>query len=74
MPDYATGPGHQNHTRGPVMLAYVDTDALEYRCPNCGAEPGEFCRLPAELGGGERKAPCPRRIQLAAKSRNQEGR
>lgn len=65
MPDYAVGASRHTPAKGPVLLAYVDTDALECRCPNCGAQPGDFCRHPAELGGGERRAPCPRRIIAA---------
>jgi hypothetical protein len=64
--DYGRGPGHHHHTRGPVIEAYVDTDALEIRCPNCGVHPGEFCRHDTELGGGDRKVPCPKRITAAA--------
>jgi hypothetical protein len=64
MPEYAVGPGHHTHSRNAVLLAYVDTDSLEVLCPNCDAEPGEFCR---HEDGVARKIPCPKRITEAAK-------
>lgn len=62
MPDYPVGPGHETRSRGPVIESYVDTDTLDYRCPNCHAEPGDFCR---HDNGAERKMPCPKRITAA---------
>jgi hypothetical protein len=64
-PPWHAGPPPRR-TPGPVIEAYADTDALEFDCPNCHAEAGEFCTLPAELGGGPRKAPCKKRIDTAA--------
>lgn len=63
-PVYATGPGrHPRSSRGPVITAYVDTDALDYACPKpkggCGAGLGEFCTHP---DGTQRKMPCPVRL------------
>lgn len=53
------GPGG-TRTRGPVIEAYIDTEALDRKCPppiarGCGAEPGEFCKWP---DGRERRTPC----------------
>lgn len=46
-------------TRGPVITAYVDTQALDVDCISCGARAGEFCRHDAEHGGRERKNAMP---------------
>lgn len=56
-------------TRDPVLLAYIDTNALDFDCtnPKCMAPQGELCRHDAEHGGRERKMPCPKRIATAAK-------
>lgn len=64
MPAYATGPGHHTRSRGAVVETYVDTDALEVRCPACHVAVGEFC---VHENGASRRMPCPRRIALAAK-------
>lgn len=64
MPSYATGPGHP-HSRGAVFEAYVDTDALNIPCPACGVPEGEFCRHTPDVGGKERRMPCPKRITAA---------
>ncbi|GJO50200.1 hypothetical protein NJB1604_35850 [Mycobacterium marinum] len=55
-------------SRGPVIEAYVDTEALEHACTNCNAKPGDFCRHDTEHGGGQRKVPCPKRIITAAQA------
>lgn len=68
MPDYAVGPGHHMHSKNAVLLAYVDTDALEVLCPACHAKPGDFCR---HESGAERKMPCPRRITAAAQAKDE---
>ncbi|MCX2931373.1 hypothetical protein ORI20_13900 [Mycobacterium sp. CVI_P3] len=63
MSEYATGPGRRTRSRGAVIEAYVDTEALDHKCPKpkggCGADLGEFCHHP---DGTERKMPCPVRI------------
>lgn len=41
MPEYATGPGR--HGRGPVIAAYAETGAIDCHCPNCHAQPGDWC-------------------------------
>jgi hypothetical protein len=62
MPDYAVGkPRDTSH--GAVLLAYIDTNALDFLCPHCHAGVGEFCR---HESGNERRMPCPRRISAAA--------
>lgn len=55
-------------TAGPVIEAYIDTEALDHDCPDCSAGQGEFCRHPL---GHERKMPCGGRIKVAA--RNEKG-
>ncbi|OBS01879.1 hypothetical protein A9W98_18015 [Mycobacterium gordonae] len=50
--------------RGPVIEAYVDTDALEVDCDNCRVAAGEFCTNPEN--GELRKMPCNSRITKAA--------
>lgn len=69
MPDYATGPGARGSSHGPVIEAYVDTDALEILCENCGVAAGDFCKHP---DGTPRRAPCPRRIAGAARARRDQ--
>lgn len=66
-PDWYSGPPPAS-TRGPVLLAYLDTHALDFECmnPTCLAQPGEFCRHDEAHGGRERKMPCPMRIRTAA--------
>jgi hypothetical protein len=64
MPDYPVGPGHARTTGGAVVEAYVDTNALDYECPACGAAVAEFCRWDT---GRQRRMPCPQRITAAAK-------
>lgn len=53
------------HTKNAVLLAYVDTGALDVVCPACGAKVDNFCR---HESGADRKMPCPRRISAAAKA------
>jgi hypothetical protein len=62
MPDYPIGPPQRLRSRGAVVEAYVDTDALEVLCPACRAVPGDFCRHDS---GVLRRIPCPRRITAA---------
>jgi hypothetical protein len=63
MPDddqhWARGPAHNARTRGPVMDAYAETDALTRPCPHCGANVDEFC---VHESGVQRKIPCPQRL------------
>lgn len=66
---YQRGPWPNPHRA--VTNAYVDTRALDYECTNCGAKVRGFCKLPDELGGGERKTPCPKRIAAAARAARQ---
>ena len=54
-----------------VARAYIDTRAIDYECVNCGAKVSEFCTLPEQLGGDERKTPCPKRIATAVRDRRQ---
>lgn len=63
MPDldvkyYGTGPGRHRRTPGPVIEAYAD-GAIDRPCPNCGAQPLDFCHHP---DGTQRKMPCPQRL------------
>lgn len=58
--DYRRGPGRRTCTPGAVTAAYVVTGAWNTPCPNCAAEPGQYCRHPS---GHERKMPCPQRIR-----------
>lgn len=60
-PSYNAAPPAKR-SPGAVIETYVDTDALEYVCPNCGAGLGEFCR---HDNGAERKMPCLPRIAAA---------
>jgi hypothetical protein len=62
MPEYATGPGHEVRSWGAVVETYVDSDALDFECPNCHAEVGKFCRHGL---GHERKMPCMARMAAA---------
>lgn len=64
-PEYAVGPGQARTTGGAVVEAYVDTNALEVPCPACGVKVAEFCRWDT---GRQRRAPCPRRIAVAARN------
>lgn len=64
---YQRGPGPRMHSRA-VERAYIDTRAIEFDCDSCGAAHGAFCRRPDELGGGDRKVPCPTRITKAARA------
>lgn len=63
---YQRGPWPNPHRA--VAQAYIDTRARDYECDNCGAAIGEFCRRPDELGGGQRKSPCPKRIAAASRA------
>lgn len=75
---YQRGPWPNPHRA--VPQAYIDTRARDYECENCGAPIGQFCVHSEELGGGERKAPCPKRIatarraQKSSKTNSPEGR
>lgn len=63
-PDYRRGPGRgPKSSRGAVIEAYVDTDALDRKCDgldSCGADLGEFCKSP---DGFERHMPCASRTK-----------
>lgn len=69
MPEYPVGPPQHSRSRGAVVEAYVDTDALEVLCPACHAVAGDFCR---HGSGAARKMPCPRRITAAAQAKDQQ--
>lgn len=69
-PPWYSGPPPAR-TSGPIVEAYADTLVLEYACPHCGAQPGDFCRHDAARGGVQRKVPCPRRILVAAHATEQ---
>jgi hypothetical protein len=56
---YARGPGRHHRSRGPVVAAYADTGAIDRSCPNCGANPQEYC---IHDNGVQRKMPCPNRL------------
>ena len=60
---YARGPG-KKYSDGPIITAYVDTNALDVDCVNCMQPVGEFC---VHENGALRKSPCPRRIATAAR-------
>lgn len=50
MPDYPTGPGRRS-SRGAVVEAYVDTDALELDCPMCHAPAGSSVGMSRATNG-----------------------
>lgn len=52
-------------TPGPIIEAYVDTNALDHDCTNCHASEGEFCKHP---DGTDRKMPCLERITTASRT------
>lgn len=57
MPSYPVGPSHHG-SRGPVLDAYAETDALSRPCPRvkgCGAPVNDFCTFP---DGSTRHIPC----------------
>lgn len=54
----AIGPGRRKRTSGPVIDAYAD-GAIDRHCPNCAAEPLQFCR---HDDGTPRKMPCSHRL------------
>lgn len=59
MPSYATGPSSRV-SRGPVVGAYAEGDAINRPCSHCGADVGSFCRR----GDGTLKpAPCCTRLR-----------
>jgi hypothetical protein len=64
---YRKGPGPRMHSRA-VERAYIDTRAIEFDCDSCQAKHGEFCHRTADIGGGDRKVPCPTRILKAARA------
>lgn len=57
--DHRRGPGEHKSPDGAVIAAYVDTDALDRKCPQppagCGADLGDFCTSPQ---GFQRHVPC----------------
>lgn len=57
--DFLRGPGRRKSPDGAVIAAYVDSDALDRKCPppptGCGADIGEFCTSPL---GFQRHIPC----------------
>lgn len=55
------GPGRRHSTTGANIEIYAD-GAIDLHCPNCGAQPLQFCRWPE---GRERKLPCPQRRKSA---------
>lgn len=58
VPTYPTGPPKRTHSRGAVIQAYADTDALERDChppKGCGVKAGDFCVFP---DGSQRHIPC----------------
>lgn len=59
-PSYATGPGFHYASRGPVVGAYAEGDAIGRPCDNCGAEIDSFCR---RLDGTLKPAPCCTRLR-----------
>lgn len=59
MSDYPRGPGRRQRSPGPVVEAYVDSGAIDLHCPNCGANPQQYC---THDSGIERKMPCPNRL------------
>lgn len=57
--DYRRGPG-RICTPGPCVGAYAVNGSWHRTCPNCGAEPHDYCRHPS---GHDRKMPCPQRLR-----------
>jgi hypothetical protein len=58
-PDYATGPSNRV-SRGPVVGAYAEGDAISRACTNCGVPENSFCR---RLDGTLKPAPCCTRLR-----------
>ena len=52
-----------------IVRAYVDTKALDIKCPECEAAPGHWCCQPDGL---DRRVPCIRRA--LARTAEQETR
>ena len=42
-------------SRRPIWAAYSDTGAIDVHCPNCSAEPGQWC---TRADGVARRIPC----------------
>lgn len=60
MPEYSTGPGSHAVSRGPVVGAYAEGDAIGRPCTNCGVPEMSFCR---RLDGTLKPAPCCTRLR-----------
>ena len=60
---YIRGPGPRS-TPGPVASAYMATGAFGRPCPDCGAQPLEYCTIGHREHREHRKMPCLSRIRF----------